>query len=45
MEGGLAQLGPIGPQLLGPEPSFEPPNYPYPGVPTVMPTPGGGSKN
>jgi phospholipid/cholesterol/gamma-HCH transport system substrate-binding protein len=45
MEGGLAGLGPIGPQLLGPEPSFLPPNYPYPGVPTVMPTPRGGSKN
>ncbi|MCW2888413.1 MAG: virulence factor Mce family protein [Streptosporangiaceae bacterium] len=44
MEGGLAGLGPIGPQLLGPEPSFLPPNYPYPGVPTVMPTPSGGRK-
>jgi len=38
MEGGLAGLGPIQPSLFGPEPSFQPPNYPYPGVPTTPPT-------
>ncbi len=38
MEGGLAGLGPIQPSLFGPEPSFQPPNYPYPGVPTTPPS-------
>lgn len=38
MEGGLTGLGPIQPNLFGPEPSYQPPNYPYPGVPTTAPT-------
>jgi phospholipid/cholesterol/gamma-HCH transport system substrate-binding protein len=44
MEGGLIGLGPIGPQLLGPVPNFQPPNYPYPGVPAVQPTAKGSGK-
>ncbi|MEO5875347.1 MAG: MCE family protein [Streptosporangiaceae bacterium] len=42
LEGGLASLGPVGPQLFGPQPSYLPPNYPYPGVPIIMPGQNGG---
>jgi phospholipid/cholesterol/gamma-HCH transport system substrate-binding protein len=42
LEGGLAGLGPLQPSLFGPEPNYEPPNYPYPGVPTTPPTTKGG---
>jgi phospholipid/cholesterol/gamma-HCH transport system substrate-binding protein len=41
LEGGLSGLGPLQPNLFGPEPSFQPPNYPYPGVPTAPPSSGG----
>lgn len=42
LEGGLTGIGPLQPNLFGPEPSYEPPNYPYPGVPTTPPSANGG---
>jgi phospholipid/cholesterol/gamma-HCH transport system substrate-binding protein len=42
LEGGLGGIGPVGASLFGPQPSFVPPNYPYPGVPTGFPN-GAGS--
>lgn len=37
LEGGFGGVGPLGASLFGPQPSFVPPNYPYPGVPTGFP--------
>jgi phospholipid/cholesterol/gamma-HCH transport system substrate-binding protein len=33
LEGGVTGLGPLQPNLFGPQPNYSPPNYPYPGVP------------
>ncbi|TDC70736.1 MCE family protein [Actinomadura sp. GC306] len=43
LEGSIAGVGPLQPSLLGPQPSYLPPNYPHPDVsPRPPDVPGGG---
>jgi len=42
LEGSIAGIGPLQPSLLGPQPSYLPPNYPHPDVTPVPPDVKGG---